>query len=176
LPEAPAQSEASALRGNLIFAGVAAVTLGVLIAVVVLAGSGGKSNAAPAPRECMRSWNSDQSALADGRHVALAHHYTEAQLGYMDADGAGSISNDPNGRECVVVFASTTLDPEVEYAGQIRAEWRLDPAERGGRAAGAGRAAKCRLRRCQRQTHSRGETEAVNGRRPEQDSNLRPTP
>ena len=119
MPEAPAQSEASALRGNLIFAGVAAITLGVLIAVVVLAASGGKSNAAPAPRGCMRSWNSDQSALADGRHIALAHHYTEAQLGYMDADGAGSISNDPNGRECVVVFASTTLDPEVEYAGQI---------------------------------------------------------
>ena len=119
MPEAPAQSEASALRANLIFAGVAAITLGVLIAVVVLAPSGGKSNAAPAPRGCMRSWNSDQSALADGRHIALAHHYTEAQLGYMDADGASSISNDPNGRECVVVFASTTLDPEVEYAGQI---------------------------------------------------------
>ena len=119
MPEAPAQSEASALRGNLIFAGVAAITLGVLIAVVVLAASGGKSNAAPAPRGCMRSWNSDQSALADGRHIALAHHYTEAQLGYMDADGAASISNDPHGRECVVVFASTTLDPEVEYAGQI---------------------------------------------------------
>lgn len=49
MPEAPAQSEASALRGNLIFAGVAAITLGVLIAVVVLAASGGKSNAAPAP-------------------------------------------------------------------------------------------------------------------------------
>jgi hypothetical protein len=119
MPEAPAQSEASTLRANLIFAGVAAITLGALIAVVVLAGSGGKSNAAPASPRCMRSWNSDQSALADGRHIALAHHYTEAQVGYMDADGAGSISNDPNGRECVVVFASTTLDPEVEYAGQI---------------------------------------------------------
>ena len=34
MPEAPAQSEASALRANLIFAGVAAITLGVLIAVV----------------------------------------------------------------------------------------------------------------------------------------------
>ena len=120
MPEPPAQSEASALRANLIFAGVAAITLGVLIAVVVvLAGSGGKSDAAPAPRGCVRSWNSDQSALADGRHIALAHHYTEAQVGYMDADGAGSISKEPNGRECVVVFASTTLDPEVEYAGQI---------------------------------------------------------
>jgi hypothetical protein len=119
MPEPPAQSEASATRANLIFAGAAAVVLGLLIAVVALAGSGGKSNAAPAPRGCMRSWNSDQSALADGRHIALAHHYTEAQVGYMDADGAGSISNEPNGRECVVVFASTTLDPEVEYAGQI---------------------------------------------------------
>jgi len=119
MPEAPAQSEASALRANLIFAGVAAITLGVLIAVVVVLASGGNSNAAPAPRGCMRDWNSDQSALADGRHIALAHHYTEAQVGYMDADGAGSISKEPNGRECVVVFASTTLDPEVEYAGQI---------------------------------------------------------
>jgi len=119
MPEPPAQSEASALRANLIFAGVAAITLGVLIAVVVVLASGGNSNAAPAPRGCMRDWNSDQSALADGRHIALAHHYTEAQVGYMDADGAGSISKEPNGRECVVVFASTTLDPEVEYAGQI---------------------------------------------------------
>ncbi len=120
MPEPPAQSEASALRANLIFAGVAAIALGVLIAVVVvLAGSGGKSDAAPAPGGCLRSWNSDQSALADGRHIALAHHYTEAQVGYMDADGADSISKEPNGRECVVVFASTTLDPEVEYAGQI---------------------------------------------------------
>jgi hypothetical protein len=119
MPEAPAHSEASALRANLIFAGVAAITLGVLIAVVVVLASGGKSHAAPAPRGCLRSWNSDQSALADGRHIALAHHYTEAQVGYMDADGEGSISKEPNGRECVVVFASTTLDPEVEYAGQI---------------------------------------------------------
>ena len=36
----------------------------------------------------------------------------------MDADGADSISNEPNGRECVVVFASTTLDSEVEYAAR----------------------------------------------------------
>jgi hypothetical protein len=125
MPEPPTQSEASTVRANLIFAGVAAITLGVLIAVVVLAGSGGKSNAAPAPRECVRSWNSDRFALSDGRHNALVHHYTEAQVGYMDADGADSVSNDPKGRECVVVFASTTLDPEVEYAGEIEVdgEW-----------------------------------------------------
>jgi hypothetical protein len=124
--EPPAQSEASTSRANLIFAGAAAVALGLLIAVVVaLAGSGGESNAAPAPQQCVRSWNSDQTALADGRHNALVHNYTEAQVGYMDADGADSVSNEPNGRECVVVFASTTLDPEVEYAAEIEVdgEW-----------------------------------------------------
>jgi hypothetical protein len=125
MPEPPAQSEASASRANLIFAGASAVGLGLLIAVVALAGSGGESNAAAAPQQCVRSWNSDQTALADGRHNALVHKYTEAQVGYMDADGADSVSNEPKGRVCVVVFGSPALDPEVEYAAKIEVdgEW-----------------------------------------------------
>ncbi len=107
------------MRTRLSYLGTAAVILAALVGVIALARSGSQPpDASPAPRECLRSWNSDPGTLTAGRHLAVAHNYTEAQVGYM-VPGGDTITDEREGRECVVVFARTTLDPEVEAAGQI---------------------------------------------------------
>ncbi len=125
MTEPPAQTEASALRARLTYLGGAVVILAALVGVIALARSGPQSpDASPAPGECLRSWNSDPETLAAGRHLAVAHNYTEAQVGYL-VPGGDTITDERDGRECVVVFARTTLDPEVEAAGEIelKGDW-----------------------------------------------------
>jgi len=107
----------------------AAVLLAGLVAIIVTS-SGSSSDddgggGAPAPRRCLTAWNSDSEALAFGRHDSISHGYTDVQVGYMPEEGATSLSSEPVGGDCAVVFAADQLDPETEYVGQIyvTGEW-----------------------------------------------------
>jgi hypothetical protein len=106
----------------------AAVLLAGLVAIIVTS-SGSSSDdgggGAPAPRRCLTAWNSDSEALAFGRHDSISHGYTDVQVGYMPEEGATSLSSEPEGGECAVVFAADVLDTETEYVGQIyvTGEW-----------------------------------------------------
>lgn len=105
-----------------LFAGVVSAIL------IVRSGSGDRSAAGPAPKGCLRAWNSDKEAIAFSRHNAIAHNYNEAQVGYMRADGESTtVSDDPGSGECVVVFARTSLDPEAVAAGQIQRDGQWVP-------------------------------------------------
>ena len=95
--------------------------------------------------------------LAAGRHLAVAHNYTEAQVGYL-VPGGDTITDERDGRECVVVFARTTLDPEVEAAGEIELNGDWTPLSAVGQGGSAVRDAEGGLRRCQRQAHRGGGT------------------
>jgi len=106
----------------------AAVLLAGLVAIIVTS-SGSSSDdgggGAPAPRRCLTAWNSDSEALAFGRHDSISHGYTDVQVGYMPEEGATSLSSEPEGGDCAVVFTADVLDTETEYVGQIyvTGEW-----------------------------------------------------
>ena len=107
----------------------AAVLLAGLTAII-LTSSGSSSEegaAAPAPSRCLKAWNSDPEAIAFGRHDSVSHGYTDVQVGYMPKEGSTSLSSEPGGGECAVVFAADQLDPEPEYAGQIHLEGEWVP-------------------------------------------------
>lgn len=78
---------------------------------------------APAPAECVTSWNGSEATRSYARHNLTFHRYTEAQVGYLPPDGSSTVvSSDPGDGECVVVFPRPELDPEPEAAGQIEHE------------------------------------------------------
>ncbi len=68
----------------------AAVLLAGLIAVILLGSSGPseEGDAAPAPDECLKAWNSDQRAIDFGRHNSVAHGYSDVEVGYMPNEGS----------------------------------------------------------------------------------------
>ena len=111
-------------RARLGVAVAAAVLLAGLIAVILLGSSGPseEGDAAPAPDECLKAWNSDQQAIDFGRHNSVAHGYSDVEVGYMPNEGSAHLSADPDAGECTVVFAANQLDPEQQAAGQIHAE------------------------------------------------------
>ena len=115
----PTSQASSGARFGVVLA--AAVLLAGLVAIIVTS-SGSSSDGgaeAPAPRRCLTAWNSDSEALAFGRHDSISHGYTDVQVGYMPEEGATSLSTEPEGGDCAVVFAADQLDPETEYVGQI---------------------------------------------------------
>lgn len=80
----------------------------------------GADPAAPAPADCVASWNGNEAARSYARHNLTFHRYTEAQVGYLAPDGSSTIvSRNRGDGECVVVFPRAELDPEPEAAGQI---------------------------------------------------------
>lgn len=108
----------------------AALLLAGLTAVILLASSSGPSEegaAAPAPDNCLKAWNSDQQAIAFGRHNSVGHGYSDVEVGYMPEEGSASLSAEPDAGECAVVFAANQLDPEVLAAGQIYVEGQWVP-------------------------------------------------
>jgi hypothetical protein len=122
----PTSQASSGARFGVVLA--AAVLLAGLVAIIVTSSgssSDGGGGAAPAPRRCLTAWNSDSEALAFGRHDSISHGYTDVQVGYMPEEGATSLSSEPEGGDCAVVFAADQLDPETEYVGQIyvAGEW-----------------------------------------------------
>jgi hypothetical protein len=108
-----------ASRARLGVALAATVLLAGLIAVILLASSSGDGAASPAPNACLEAWNSDQAAIAFGRHNSVSHGYTDVEIGYMPEQGSTSLSTDAATGECAVVFAANELDPEELAAGQI---------------------------------------------------------
>ena len=108
------------MRASLGFAVAAALLLGGLIGVIVLATSSGSDVATPASRHCLEAWNSDPEAIAFGRHNSLSHGYGDVEVGYMPEEGSASLSSDRDTGECAVVFAAQQLDPEAFAVGQIR--------------------------------------------------------
>jgi hypothetical protein len=116
----PTSQASSGARFGVVLA--AAVLLAGLVAIIVTSSgspSDGGGAEAPAPRRCLTAWNSDSEALAFGRHDSISHGYTDVQVGYMPEEGATSLSSEPEGGDCAVVFAANQLDPEAEYVGQI---------------------------------------------------------
>ena len=117
-----------ASRARLGVALAATVLLAGLTAVILLASSSGNSGegaASPAPGDCLKAWNSDQQAIAFGRHNSVSHGYTDVEVGYMPEEGSASLSADAEAGECAVVFAANELDPEELAAGEIHGvgEW-----------------------------------------------------
>jgi hypothetical protein len=114
-------------RARALIAIGAVLSLGTLVAVVLLAGSGSgeERGFAPAPEECIERWNSDDDAVATGVHNAVSHAYSRVQVAYASRDGAELGDAPIEGGGCVVVFAASQLDPEPVAAAEInlRRSW-----------------------------------------------------
>ena len=80
--------------------------------------SGDSAAAAPAPAQCVSAWNRDPSTVAFGVHNATAHGYSQVQVTRLADDGSALTGTDAG--KCAVVFAATSLDPELGAAAQIR--------------------------------------------------------
>jgi hypothetical protein len=95
----------------LLTVGAAIGCLAVIVALVVaLSGSGGDTSA-PAPSACLKRWNTSTDGLRTGQHNYAIHGYLRVQVGYIHKSGEIGGARGP-GRDCVVVFAAGSLDPE----------------------------------------------------------------
>jgi hypothetical protein len=99
--------------------------LGAVAGIVVLAGGGSDARQAPehaAPEDCLRAWNSDEEARAFTRHNVTGHGYTMAQVGFIDLGADPTVSGDRAAGDCVVIFARSSLDPEIIAAGEVQVQ------------------------------------------------------
>ena len=81
-------------------------------------GSGSASASAPAvPEDCLRSWNTESSALTYGQHVYTTHRAAQAQV-LMVEPSQGSI-NIKAEAACAVVFAVDRSDYEYGDVGMV---------------------------------------------------------
>lgn len=103
-------------RGRLIFAGALALGLVVAVAVVALSSGADSADVEPADPECVSAWNADQEAVTLGVHLFGGHGYEDVQVLRLGADGQPP--SPPESGNCVVVFASPTLDAELIAAAQ----------------------------------------------------------
>jgi len=103
-------------RGRIAIAVGAAVLLAAIVGIVALAG-GGDEQAAGAPPECVRAWNSDPEAVAFGRHNYTSHGYQGALVTYL-SDDAEEVDSAELGL-CAVIFPAQALDPEPVAAGEV---------------------------------------------------------
>ena len=105
--------ESGTPRGRIIAALL--LTLGAAVGVALLLGGGGDQggDAFAAPEECLDAWNGDEDALSKGRHASTFHVYDEVTVGHLADDS--EVAAEGSG-PCVVVFARTELDPEMEWA------------------------------------------------------------
>jgi hypothetical protein len=119
-PSEPPAAPETGSRLRLAFAVAAAAALGAVVMLVLVAGSGSGDSAdgAPAPAQCVRAWNQDPSTVAFGVHNATAHGYSQVQVTRLAEDGSALAGTDAG--KCAVVFAATSLDPELGAAAQIR--------------------------------------------------------
>jgi len=104
---------------------LALLLFGAVVGVVVVAGGDSEQDRGTefdAPARCLDAWNSDEDARSFTRHNYGFHQYTRAEVGYIRPIAGETISDDPELGDCVVVFARTSLDPEVEYAGMVLAK------------------------------------------------------
>lgn len=91
--------------------GAAVVCLAGLVAAVALLSRSGGESSAPAPSACLKRWNTSTDGLRAGQHNFAVHGYLRVQVGFASAGGEVSGASAPD-KECVVVFAATSLDPE----------------------------------------------------------------
>ena len=114
MTEAPAESDQN--RTRVFVAAVLGAGLVVAVLVVVLAGSGGDSEAAAADPACIDQWNGDDVMLAYGQHQFNGHGYERVQVTRVTRDGKVTESEDGL---CAVVFAARALDPEPGARAQV---------------------------------------------------------
>ena len=121
--QATSPGPAAGSRARLLFAAGAAIVLGAVVVVVLIAGSD-STKELPEPveasTECIESWNASKQAVAFGVHNSTAHDYTDVQVTRLEEDG--SEASDPESGSCAVIFASSTLDPEPGASGQLLTE------------------------------------------------------
>ena len=98
---------------RLLIAGGGMLALALVVGGVLL--GGGSGEAAPAPAECIESWNADASAIAYGVHNFGTHGYTDARVGRLTATAEHAGEDGL----CAVTFPSLTLDQEPIAAGQV---------------------------------------------------------
>jgi hypothetical protein len=103
-------------RSRLIFAGALALGLVVAVAVVALGSGGDSVDVEPADPECVSAWNADEKAVTLGIHLFGGHGYESVEVLRLDAEGEPPST--PGEGNCVVVFASPTLDAELIAAAQ----------------------------------------------------------
>ena len=125
-----AESSPNPNRSRLIFVGGALLLLVVVIAVTLLTGGGesepgGPATAFDAPDECLDAWNQDEQTVALAAHNVAGHGYSQAQVGYIDAEG--DLSDDPDSGDCAVVFGASQLDIDLLQVGQVNRGGRWTP-------------------------------------------------
>ena len=106
---------------RLIFAGVLALGLLVAVLIVVIAGGGGDSGP-PADPDCISAWNDDSTAVSLGVHQFDGHGYDLVEVARIDQAGRRAEAGD-----CAVIFAASTLDPEISAAAQIQRQGKWRP-------------------------------------------------
>ena len=95
----------------LLTVGAAAACLVAIVVIAVLVSASGGGTSAPAPSACLKRWNTSSDGLRAGQHNYAIHGYLRVQVAYISDSGEIAAARAP-GRDCVVVFAATSLDPE----------------------------------------------------------------
>ena len=94
---------------------VAAAALGL-----ALAGCGGSEEASSSvavPEDCLRSWNSEQTAVSFGRHVYETHDTRQAQVALLTPTRQSLNISGPEA--CAVIFAVPESDYEYGDVGLV---------------------------------------------------------
>lgn len=91
------------------------------VAVVLLTGGGGETEANEPDAACVEAWNGDPAATAYGQHQFDGHGYDRVQV--LRVSEAGAPTESPEGL-CAVVFAATDIDPEPGARAQVLLEER----------------------------------------------------
>jgi hypothetical protein len=116
----------------------AAVLLAAVVAVVLVVsgGSGVDHEFDPAPEACVDGWNGDRFAVTLGKHQSVGHNYINVQVLTLSGDYSEPVAEGEPGAACAVIFASSSLDPEIAAAGSVRRRGRweelsgfVDPSE-----------------------------------------------
>ena len=113
-------------RARLAIVLAALIAFTILIIVVLAAGSGDEEERsfAAAPEPCVEAWNDSEIQTNLGKHLALAHSYSRAQVAYASDDGE-QLEPDPfPGGRCIAIFAAASLDSEPGAAAQLQSKGR----------------------------------------------------
>jgi hypothetical protein len=107
-------------RARLVFAGVLAAVLAVVVVAVLIVGASGGSetpDVEPAPTACVDGWNDSHRAVLLGQHNATAHDYSDVEVTYLTKEAEPA---DSDSGLCAVIFGRSTLDPEPGAAGSVQ--------------------------------------------------------
>ncbi len=105
--------------------GAAVVLIAIVVAVAVTSG-GQEHRVVAADPACIKAWNSDEGALAYGRHNFSFHLYKGALVTHLNGEGDEVGAKAP-GALCAVIFPAKVLDAEPFAAGQVWGEKRWTP-------------------------------------------------